>query len=55
MNTPRFRNPFTDFGIKRLFGQEKNKDLLIHFLNQVLKDEAEPIIDLDYLNTELLG
>jgi len=55
MNTPRFLNPFTDFGFKRLFGQEKNKDLLIHFLNQVLKDEAEPIIDLDYLNTELLG
>ena len=29
-------NPFTDFGFKKLFGSEPNKDLLIDFLNQQL-------------------
>ncbi len=32
----RYLNPFTDFGFKKLFGTEVNKDLLIHFLNSVL-------------------
>jgi len=47
-------NPFTDFGFKRLFGTEFNKDLLIDFLNQVL-GEREHIRDLSYLNTEQQG
>jgi hypothetical protein len=34
----RFINPFTDFGFKKLFGTEFNKELLIDFLNQVLGD-----------------
>jgi hypothetical protein len=29
-------NPFTDFGFKKLFGEEVNKDLLIDFLNGLL-------------------
>jgi len=29
----RYINPYTDFGFKRLFGEEANKDLLIDFLN----------------------
>ena len=29
-------NPLTDFGFKRIFGTEANKDLLIDFLNVVL-------------------
>lgn len=32
----RYINPFTDFGFKKLFGSEPNKDLLIDFLNQLL-------------------
>ena len=51
---PRFINPFTDFGFKKLFGTEFNKDLLIDFLNQVL-GEREQISDLTYLNTENQG
>src|SRR4028119_1570139 len=47
-------NPFTDFGFKRLFGTEFNKDLLIDFLNQVL-GEREHIKDLTYHNTERQG
>jgi hypothetical protein len=33
--------PFTDFGFKKLFGSEYNKDLLINFLNQVLGDREQ--------------
>lgn len=50
----RYISPFTDFGFKRLFGTETNKDILIHFLNSVIEDES-PIVDLTYLNTEKLG
>ncbi len=54
MRKERYINPFTDFGFKRLFGTEFNKDLLIDFLNQVLGDR-EQIRDLTYLNTEQQG
>lgn len=47
----KYINPFTDFGFKKLFGTEFNKELLIDFLNQVL-GEREHIRDLTYLNTE---
>ncbi|HBT76647.1 MAG TPA: hypothetical protein DEB39_06920, partial [Planctomycetaceae bacterium] len=29
----RYINPYTDFGFKKLFGQEANKEPLIDFLN----------------------
>lgn len=32
----KFITPFTDVGLKRIFGQEINKDLLIDFLNSLL-------------------
>jgi hypothetical protein len=32
----KYINPYTDFGFKKLFGEEGNKDLLIDFLNQLL-------------------
>ena len=51
----RYINPFTDFGFKKLFGQEANKDLLIDFLNQLLPEEQGPIKSLTYLKTEQLG
>ncbi|MBD0260233.1 MAG: PD-(D/E)XK nuclease family transposase, partial [Cytophagales bacterium] len=50
----RYLNPFTDFGFKRLFGTEYNKDLLIDFVNQVL-GHREQIKDLTYLHTEQQG
>jgi len=50
----RYINPYTDFGFKKLFGTELNKDLLISFLNALLKEKPE-ITDLTYLNTEHLG
>jgi predicted transposase/invertase (TIGR01784 family) len=52
--TDRYINFFTDFGFKKLFGEEPNKDLLISLLNTLLKGEAH-IEDLTYLNGERLG
>ena len=52
--TGRYVNPYTDFGFKLLFGTPMNKDLLIGFLNALLRDEAE-IMDVTYLNAEQLG
>ena len=50
----RYINPLTDFGFKRIFGAEANKDLLIDFLNAVLDIEGG-IIDLRYDNPERQG
>jgi len=50
----KYINPFTDFGFKKLFGTEFNKELLIDFLNQVLGDR-EQVKDLTYLNPENQG
>ena len=37
----RYINPFTDWGFKRLFGQEFSKDLLINFLNDLFEGEFQ--------------
>ena len=50
----RYINPYTDFGFKRLFGTEMNKDLLISFLNSLLSG-IEEITDITYRNSEQLG
>ncbi len=50
----KYINPFTDYGFKKLFGTEVNKDLLIDFLNQVLP-KHHLIQDLSYTPTEQLG
>ena len=48
-------NFFTDFGFKKLFGTEVNKDLLIDFLNELLRGQEKPIRDLTYTNPARLG
>jgi hypothetical protein len=30
--TNKYINPFTDFGFKKIFGEEANKDLLLDFI-----------------------
>jgi predicted transposase/invertase (TIGR01784 family) len=45
----KYINPYTDFGFKKLFGEEGNKDLLIDFLNQLLPTHHQ-IRDLDFRN-----
>ncbi|GAB4192918.1 MAG: Rpn family recombination-promoting nuclease/putative transposase [Thermoflexibacter sp.] len=54
MIAKKYINPFTDFGFKKIFGEEANKDLLIDFLNELLTDKGK-IIDLTYLKSEHLG
>ncbi|VFN01732.1 MAG: conserved hypothetical protein (putative transposase or invertase) [Candidatus Kentron sp. G] len=49
----RYLNPYTDFGFKKLFGEEANKDLLIDFLNQLLPSRHK-IVELRFRNTEQL-
>lgn len=51
----RYINPFTDFGFKKLFGEEPNKDLLLDFLNEILKNEQGEIKSLTYLKNEQTG
>lgn len=52
--TGRYVNPYTDFGFKWLFGTEMNKELLIEFLNALLRLDS-PIRDITYKNSENLG
>ena len=58
-DTGRYINPYTDFGFKKLFGTEMNKDLLISFLNALMGESKEmvrgEITDVQYLNGEHLG
>lgn len=48
----KYINPFTDYGFKRLFGEEPNKGLLLDFLNELLKKEQGKITELQYLKSE---
>jgi predicted transposase/invertase (TIGR01784 family) len=50
----RYLDPTNDLAFKRIFGTEKNKDILIHFLNDVLSRQGENgIKDVTFLNTVL--
>ncbi len=50
----KYINPFTDFGFKKIFGEEASKPLLIDFLNALLPIQ-DKIADLSFKNTEQLG
>jgi predicted transposase/invertase (TIGR01784 family) len=50
----RFINPFTDFGFKRIFGEESNKDILMSFLNSLQFHPLE-ITDISFKTSEKLG
>jgi predicted transposase/invertase (TIGR01784 family) len=52
--TDKYINPFTDFGFKKIFGEEDNKDLLLDFIQTLLPDKKN-ITMLKYLKTEKLG
>lgn len=51
----KYINPFTDFGFKRLFGEEMNKDLLLDFLSELLHDQQGKITELSYMKNEKFG
>jgi predicted transposase/invertase (TIGR01784 family) len=50
----RYVNPFTDFGFKKLFGEEASKPQLIDFLNALLP-LSSPIRGLAFRDREMLG
>jgi predicted transposase/invertase (TIGR01784 family) len=50
----KYLNPFTDFGFKKIFGEEASKPLLIDFLNALLP-QTDKIADLTFKNNEQLG
>lgn len=54
---PQHVNPFNDTAFKIIFGREKDKDILIRFLNDLLMDLPfyDPITDITYLNSEKHG
>ena len=54
MSAEKYINPFTDFGFKKLFGTEVNKDLLMDFLNELINSQGK-IKEVKYLNPEQLG
>lgn len=53
INGPATR-PFTDYGFKHPFGEEPNKDLLLGFLNELLKHAQGRITELTYLKFKRL-
>lgn len=54
-NSPKYLNPFTDFGFKNLFGKEYSKDVLIDFLNDLYADlpGMKKIVDITYTDKEM--
>ncbi|MCU0426889.1 MAG: Rpn family recombination-promoting nuclease/putative transposase [Candidatus Kapabacteria bacterium] len=54
MTKQRYINPFTDFGFKKLFGEEAHKGLLIDFLNALLPPKHH-IRNLEYTKNEASG
>ncbi len=50
----KYLNPFTDFGFKKIFGEEASKPILIDFLNALLP-EKDQIVNLSFKNNEQLG
>ena len=50
----KYVNPLTDFGFKKIFGEEPNKDILMAFLNQLLPEQHQ-IEDLTFARNEQLG
>lgn len=52
MSLQKFLNPKNDVAFKRIFGTEKNKDILIHFLNDMITfKEKKPIVSVTFLKT----
>ncbi|GHT35678.1 hypothetical protein FACS189427_05510 [Planctomycetales bacterium] len=50
----KYINPYTDFGFKKLFGEEGSKNLLSDFLNTLLPQEHQ-ITTLTFRNPDVLG
>jgi predicted transposase/invertase (TIGR01784 family) len=49
----KFLSPKNDLAFKRIFGTERNKDILIHFLNDIFGRTINPIEEVSFLNSSL--
>jgi len=48
----KFLDPKNDVAFKKIFGTERNKDILIHFLNDILDFKGKrPIREVTFLKT----
>jgi predicted transposase/invertase (TIGR01784 family) len=47
----KFLNPKNDLAFKRIFGSERNKDILIHFLNDIFSFTTNPIETVTFLKS----
>lgn len=52
MTIGKFLNPKNDLAFKRIFWTEKNKDILIHFLNDIFGRTTNPIETVKFLKTD---
>lgn len=52
VNLGLYVDALSDSSFKRIFGQEPNKDVLIDFLNQLLKSKGKQITELTYNKNE---
>jgi predicted transposase/invertase (TIGR01784 family) len=43
-------NPKTDFAFKKIFGSKKSKDILISFLNAILYEGKDIILDVEIID-----
>lgn len=50
MSLTKFLNPKNDLALKRILGSERNKDILIHFLNDIFARTTNPIENVSLLN-----
>ena len=49
----KYLNPFTDFGFKKIFGEEASKPMLMDFLNSILPEKSR-IRELSFKKSEQL-
>ncbi len=47
----KFLNPKNDLAFKRIFGNERNKDILIHFLNDIFNFKDNPVKEVTFLKS----
>ena len=53
MALERYLDPKNDLAFKRIFGSEKNQDILIHFLNDIFARGSNPIEHVTFIKTQL--
>jgi predicted transposase/invertase (TIGR01784 family) len=51
MSLKKFLSPRNDLAFKRIFGSEKNQDILIHFLNDIFEGHTSPVEKVTFLRS----